>query len=283
VPLNWKKIKAFVGKINSKRTVDRPYSHEEIHKLLEHATPRQKVVVLLMASAGLRAGAIPYLKVGHLQKIKEYNLYEIIVYKGADEEYETFCTPECAVAIEAYLNYRRNRLHETITDESPLVVNLTDKEYNYNGRNIGCVTSVEGIKRIVYRLLYDSGIRRLENKKTIAGARYMTATCHSLRKFMQTQLKNAHVDHLHAETLIGHSTGLVGVYTGIEEGELLEAYTKAIPELTINNEERERARAERLEAENAEKNQIITKTMEMYEHMQKQINEIQNEQRNGAR
>jgi integrase len=242
IPLNWKKIKMFAGKV-AKKANDRPYTFQEIHKLLEHATPRQKVVILLQCSAGLRAGAIPYLKVGHLHFIQEHGIYQIKVYAGTRDEYITFCTFECATAIDSYIEYRKNRLGETITEESPLVVNLIDKEYNYNGRNVGEVTSSEGIKRIVYRLLYDSGIRRLENRKAAAGGRYMTATCHSLRKFFGTQLEHAKVRDLAIENLLGHSTGLRGVYRKIPDDELLEAYLVGMPHLIINNEERWKKKA----------------------------------------
>jgi integrase len=72
------------GKINKyhgefrKVIKDRPYSHEEIHRLLQIADLRMKVCILLMASAGLRFGAIPDLKMKHLEKVD--NLYKIMVY-----------------------------------------------------------------------------------------------------------------------------------------------------------------------------------------------------------
>jgi integrase len=238
----------FAGKVNGKRANDRSYTHQEISKLLEGATLRQKVVVLLMCSAGLRAGAIPSLRVSHLRKIPQYGIYQPTVYFGdAAEEYVTFCTPECAVAIDSYMQYRKDRLGET--EETPLVVNLVDKEYNYNDRNVGGVTSPEVIKRIVYRLLYDSGVRRLEDKKIELGARHLTATCHSLRKFFRSQLHFAGVDHLHAETLVCHSTGLVGIYTKIPDEELLRSYVTAINHLTINEEARLQAKVKKLTAE----------------------------------
>jgi integrase len=55
----------FVGKSKAKRANDRPYTHQEIHRLIEAASYRQKVLVLLMCSTGLRVGAIPSLNVGH--------------------------------------------------------------------------------------------------------------------------------------------------------------------------------------------------------------------------
>jgi hypothetical protein len=37
VILNWKKIKMFVGKANCKRAADRPYTHDEIKRMLDRA------------------------------------------------------------------------------------------------------------------------------------------------------------------------------------------------------------------------------------------------------
>jgi hypothetical protein len=63
-----------------------------------------KNIILLMASSGLRVGAIPLLKLRHLEKID--SIYKITVYEGANEQYYTVCTPECASFIDAYLQYR---------------------------------------------------------------------------------------------------------------------------------------------------------------------------------
>jgi site-specific recombinase XerD len=234
--LNWKKIRMFKERLNTKRAVDRPYKHAEIHRLLEMATFRERVLILLMCSAGLRVDALPYLSVGDLVKIEKYNLYEITVYKGEREGYKTYCTPECAAAIDTYLEYRRNRLQEIITEETPLLVNLSDKEKSHNGHNVGKRMTVVNIQETILRLVYDTGLRK--DKKTRRGARHAIMVCHGLRKFFRSQLHFAGVDHLRAETLIGHSTGLVGTYTIIPEEELFKSYLTAVNHLTINEEKR---------------------------------------------
>ncbi len=43
---------------------DKPYTHEQIAKLLEFADIRTKVMILLMCSSGMRIGALPTLKIG---------------------------------------------------------------------------------------------------------------------------------------------------------------------------------------------------------------------------
>lgn len=105
IELRWKKIKSYVGRNRSKRNngkKDRPYNHMEILRMLEKADERERAVILLMSSTGCRVGALPLLKIRNLEKIERYDLYKITIYENEDEEYITFCTPECARAIDSY-------------------------------------------------------------------------------------------------------------------------------------------------------------------------------------
>src|SRR6185436_17162670 len=61
--INSKKINKFVGE-PTKLQEDRPYTREEIHQLLNVCDLRMKALVLLLASTGMRIGALPTLKVG---------------------------------------------------------------------------------------------------------------------------------------------------------------------------------------------------------------------------
>jgi hypothetical protein len=75
--------------------------------MIGKAITRDKMIVLLMASTGMRIGALAPLTIGSLHKIdvKEYSshIYKIIVYEGEPEQYYTFTTFECAAAIDDYL------------------------------------------------------------------------------------------------------------------------------------------------------------------------------------
>ena len=51
------------------KNTDKGYTHEEIKKLLDVANLRMKSVVLLMASTGIRIGAIPDLQLKHLHSL----------------------------------------------------------------------------------------------------------------------------------------------------------------------------------------------------------------------
>ena len=55
--LNWEKIHSFEGE-DEKQTEDRPYTHSEIQTMIQHTSPRNRAIILLMSSAGLRVGAM---------------------------------------------------------------------------------------------------------------------------------------------------------------------------------------------------------------------------------
>ncbi|HEY7227029.1 MAG TPA: hypothetical protein VH481_02775 [Nitrososphaeraceae archaeon] len=53
---------------------------------------------MLLASTGMRIGAIPSLKLRNLEKIND--VYKIVVYEGFRQEYFTFCSQECAKVLD---------------------------------------------------------------------------------------------------------------------------------------------------------------------------------------
>src|SRR5688572_6176871 len=120
--LNWKRIKKFIKSEKTENSIngkDRGYYHEEIQKILEFSDQRLKTAFLILASSGCRVGALQSIRIGDLERIN--NLYRIIIYSGDNEEYLTFCTPECAKEIDAYLDFRKRR-GEKINPDSYLLV-----------------------------------------------------------------------------------------------------------------------------------------------------------------
>ena len=124
--IKWDRIRAFL-KEPQKVADDKAYTHEQIAKALEFADYRMRIIILLQASSGIRIGAIAdnynkdhYMKWGDLTFIPRHGIYSIKVYPGTPAEYITFTMPECAKAIDNYINYRRQK-GETITASSPLI------------------------------------------------------------------------------------------------------------------------------------------------------------------
>jgi site-specific recombinase XerD len=91
--------------------------------MMEFTGLREKVIISLCSSSGIRIGAFPGLKWGDLEPITvpEHNIYicMIKVYAGNKEKYKTFCTPQCRKYIDEYISYRK-RYGVEITKESPL-------------------------------------------------------------------------------------------------------------------------------------------------------------------
>ena len=130
--LNKRKITRFIPPDESAHR-DKAYRVGEIGAILDSGfcDERTRTMVLLMASTGMCLGALPGLCFGHLTYMSEHKLYKILVYATSRKDrYYTYCTPECATAIDSYLNYRR-RLGETITDKSPIIRELFNAKKPY--------------------------------------------------------------------------------------------------------------------------------------------------------
>jgi integrase len=92
---------------------DLAYSTEDIQQLLSASTnPRDKLMLLLLTSTGMRVGVLCDLTLADIEPItpKGYAkyIYKIIVYRGHRSQYYTFTTFECAEALYQYLAYRKH-------------------------------------------------------------------------------------------------------------------------------------------------------------------------------
>jgi integrase len=84
--INWTKVKKFVGEFY-KVTDDRPYTRDEIKQLVDAAhSLRDRAIILLLSSSGIRVGGLVRLQVKHLLPIAKYGIYQIGVYKEATEQ-----------------------------------------------------------------------------------------------------------------------------------------------------------------------------------------------------
>ena len=254
VILNWKQIKKFKAK--SRNVIeDRPYSRQQIKVLIDAAPLRDKCIILLMSSAGLRRGALEHLRIRDLQKIEKYNLYKIHVYKKEQEEYTTYCTPECTRLIEEYLKWRE-RLGEKLQPNTPLFRTQFDTVLSVNKPK---VLNGLAIAKMIARLINDVGIRppTITNQK-----RTELMQCHGFRKFFKTTCITAGMNPLYSEYVMGHRSGLTKSYFKPSDTELLEGndkalgYVSAINELTINEENRLRKKLNEL-AEKKEEIEIM--------------------------
>jgi integrase len=255
IVLNWKKIRSFMGE--HERTVeDRPYTHSEIQTLIQHASPRNKAIILLMSSGGLRVGAISLLRVKDLEPIESYNIYKVSIYsKSRKSHYFSFCTPECRRSIEDYLSYRR-RWGERIGEESPLF----RAEFNPDNNNVKPV-SANRSKHIIDKILKDTGLRKppIEGKTK----RNHIMGNHGFRKFFETNAYKAGMDHMYLRRLMGQKSGLEDAYLKLSEEELLEGdskhmgYIGIIDQLTIDESQRLKREVQTLRIDKNRMEQVL--------------------------
>jgi integrase len=265
VTLNWDKISNFKGEFYDV-VEDQPYTHQQIRQILEKAEPRNRAIILLLASSGMRVGAIPDLKVGDLIPIDKYNIYQIQVYKRFSKKsnrYITFCSSEARKEIDLYLQYRE-RYGEKITPESPLFRTTFNRDpkdelqimRNKHSRPL----SRAAISYSINELLNITGIRpsaKMTESET-HNKRTKLMECHGLRKFFDTTITNAGMSPLLAENLMGHDTGLKNRYTKLSPEDLLEGndknlgYLSVMEHLIICEENRLRRQVEFLKVEKSQ-------------------------------
>jgi integrase len=265
-------------------SADEAYTHKQIEKLVSSADKRDKVMVLLMASTGMRIGALPRLTIGNLSKthIKGYPsdsfIYKIVVYKGEREEYYTFTTFECAAVIQDYLDYRI-KAGEDI--ESNLKAPLIREKFNSKNKSISKRPKFVHLKTLhtsMNDLLIKAGLRiriKKEDKH-----KHENMESHGFRKFANTQMIKAGVDYNAKEYLLGHrkSLGLDTSYDRTPEEDRLQEYLKAMDLLTISPENRLQLQMQEqeytIQHKLAEKDKQIEAMMHKQEQFEKLIQSL---------
>jgi len=251
---------------------DRPYTRAEIAKLLEYSDLRTKVVILIMASAGLRLNALPLLRMNDLIEIQKYNIYQIRVYSNSRKDrYHTFCTPEAKKAIDNYLDYRR-QAGEHITPKSPLLRHEFDRTDIFQVANNVKPLSKFSIKKTIHQILYISGLRTPlvagQNKNKVLNVRRRTAMNHGFRKFFETWCIHSGMNPTYVKLCTGHSLGVEdsyilpqpdgnGIYQEILEGsDKSLGFIAAIDYLTIDDTQRLKRENETLKVKKSEIEQL---------------------------
>jgi len=232
VILNWKKLKKFIKSDKTNNSIDgkdRGYFHEEIQTILGFADQRLKTAFLVLASTGIRIGALQLIRIGDVEKID--NLYKIKVYSGDREEYFTFCTPECAKEIDTYMEFR-NKRGENLTQDSYLLVTKFNSVTKVKGKPY----KGKALAAILEDCIDNSGLREIDHENPYK--RKLIPMFHGFRKFFTKQLVDSKLNPEIREMLLGHKIGLASAYYKPTQKEMLDEYFKAVPLLTISNEER---------------------------------------------
>jgi len=233
VILNTTKIrKMFPAKV--KKQGFNAYTRESIHELLENTNKkRAKCIIMIFSSTGCRVGALCDLRIRDILEMPNTECKCLRFYTGFPEEYYGFLTPESTRVLNEYLKERTDH-GEKLEPESPVIV----KYQNYNkpdGSKVRPVTNVQVFHTI------NNIFRHLEARKKDIGGRYSIPLLHGFRKYFNKTLKMRDGCNLSiCEKLMGHSVtiSLDNSYLPMEKEELFPEFEKAIPELTIGEEER---------------------------------------------
>jgi integrase len=245
INLNWDFINQYKGEFRRKQK-DEAYTREQIQTLLQICDIRTRVIVLVFASAGIRIGALPDLRLKHIKKVND--LYRFTIYEGYKQQYITFCTPECTAAIDSYLAFRQ-RQGEKLIPESYLIRQQFDINDLDQIRLRSKPVTASTIRNIVWNCLIKSGIREV-NHNADRTHRKNIAELQGFRKFFTSQCVNANLNSEKRMLLEGHSLkGNDNSYVRITEQELLQEYLKVVNDLTIDPANRLRRKVEKLEVE----------------------------------
>ena len=230
----------------------------DVFDLIDSCNNRLESALLhFLFSTGIRPGAIadPVLKVKHLKKM-ELGCYAIRVYDESKEGYWAFLTPEAAKALDNYLNWRK--IHgEEITPESALFRPTRKKKQLF--------LKAATVRDIVYKIIKRSAIKRVKT-----GNRYDKAVIYMFRKRFNGKLKmdDNNVNSNIAEKLMAHNSKEIKLdttYLDVPIEKLFEEFKKAIFDLTVSREARQKLEIQKKDSK-----------IEELEEKNKKINELSN-------
>lgn len=214
---------------------DRAPSKEELKLLLNHGRARDRTVIYVDTSSGLRIGTLLSLDVGDVD-LNYPDVARITVERKRGRKFSgkrsgtvaklfcTFITPEAKTALLQYFK-EREAAGEKLGPESPLIGDAYHK-----GRR----ETVEDYEKVWARLLKHAGlaqkIRRVE--KQDEEQLWYNLHIHTLRKYFRSNCVG--IDASYRERWMGHKGGYLDLsYFKAEEQLHLNEYRKAIPHLTI--------------------------------------------------
>jgi len=224
VHVDWKKIELPTSA--EIREEDRSPTKEELKRLLNQCTARDRAIIFCGSSSGLRAGTLFSLKKGDLDT-SYADVARLTVQRKRSGKFASkrrgsvgrlFCTfiaPEAKTALLQYFQ-EREAAGEVLTEESPLIGDNFHK---------GNFTTIEDYERCWARLLKRAGLAKKSN-------RWYELHIHTLRKYFRSNCIG--VDPSYRERWMGHKGLYLDMsYFKAEEQKHLEEYRKAVPHLTI--------------------------------------------------
>ena len=229
--INWRKIGRMVPRGRS-YALDRIPTLEEIKEIYSACDTRGKALTLTLLTSGVREGSIHSLTISDWSPVYSENKLvagKLVVYNGEPERYFTFITPECYLAIEKYLEFRRDN-GEELGRNSPLFRDKFDPVNGLSNTNVEPMTA-PAIRQYYNRLLYSIGIRKEMKRRH-------EFSVHGFRKWYKTRCELGGMMPINVEILMSHSVGISDSYYRPTESELLADYLRVVDLISINDNEK---------------------------------------------
>ena len=256
--ISWRKIAKVTPRVR-KVGSDRAPTKEEIRRMMGVADTRLRCIILTCVSSGVRVGAFEDLRWGDLTVMRDKadrggddsggddsggddiwgsssdacTAVRLVIYRGSDEEYVTFASPECYEALCKYREMREGA-GEEVTAMSPLIRDAWDSQpyRRSEDRKKDPVVATPLASKTISNMMYKH-LRKIKMRnKTHADAwGHDFKQIHGFRKFFKTNAgRTMKTDAV--EKLMGHADS----YYKPSEEDLLEQYVAAVPDLTISRE-----------------------------------------------
>ena len=274
VAFAWKRIYSTFPEIDNVADT-REWKRDEIQQMLKFANgSMDRAIILIAASSGIRSGAFkfhweditPIFKVNGELKIdvtESQSDAQLVcamlkVYKGTNESYPAFITPE---AYQSVLDYKKEWTKEVGRDPLP-----KDHLFKKDG-TLPIMANPPALKKRIERILQSAGIRTPMKK---GQKRHEVPVMNGFRRFWNKACKESLsrdsplASLIKKEFMMGH-TGLVKFdrnYFKTQVLELAEEYLNAVPNLTISDEERIKTENRMLRKEKTEMEKQIPAIVE---------------------
>ena len=199
---------------------------KQIQQVLESTgRKREKALVHVFCSTGARPDAIRNLQLKNVVPFKD-GYWKVILYPGDLHEMITFLHPEAVQSLEDYFDERKSN-GEKLTSESYVFRSSRFIVTELKPHPL----SLNALEALMNRLLQKSKIDRIKT-----GKRFDLATCTAMRKRFNTILeRNSEISVPISQLLMDHTGYMDRHYLKPTEEELFEEYTKAVPDLVIDN------------------------------------------------
>ncbi len=272
IVLNWKTLSRLFPR--TKKTDDRAYSREELQRMIE-ASPEitDKLIVVLFSCAGFRLEAWNYFTWKDVEIFRNDDGTilggSLVIYREDPECYTTYLTSEACKLLEHYREVWKGDIGNYPKPNDPLIKTVRFPVVRK--------LNAYGVKNRLEKIVSKIGLRPTltEGKR-----RHQVALDHGFRKFFNTMLRSAKVDFLDKEDMMGHKVGLEIHYERYRDSsERFSEYQKAIPFLTISDEERIKFEntklKEKISGEKLLKDEI-ERLQQSHDFVIKELNKIKN-------